>query len=92
VDSKQFDQIMAKLDRIMNLIALDAVKDLTPDEKIAKLSDMKFQPMEIAPIVGKTPNAVRIALFHIRKEKRAKGQELTEETHAEAVESPVQES
>jgi len=30
---------------------------------------MKFQPIEIAPIVGKTPNAVRIVLFRIRKER-----------------------
>jgi hypothetical protein len=90
MDSKQFEQLMAKLDRIMNLIALDAVKDLNPDEKIARLSDMKFQPMEIAPIVGKTPNAVRIVLHHIRRERRVK-EEPTEVGPSELIESPLQE-
>jgi hypothetical protein len=60
---------MAKLDRIINLLALDTVKGLEPEDQISRLSDMKFQPIEIAPIVGKTSNAVRVALHHIRKKK-----------------------
>ena len=91
MDSEQFEQLMAKLDRIMNLIALDALKGLSPDEQIARLSDMKFQPMEIAPIIGKTPNAVRVALHHIRKGRRVKEEELTEGP-SELVERPAQES
>ena len=77
MDNKQFEQIMTKLDRITSLLALDAIKELEPEEQISRLADMKFQPMEIAPIVGKTPNAVRIALHYIRK-KKPKGEEPLE--------------
>jgi hypothetical protein len=69
LDNSQYEKISAKLDRIISLLAVNAVKGLEPEDQIGRLSDMKFQPIEIAPIVGKTPNAVRIVLFRIRKER-----------------------
>lgn len=69
LDNSQYEKISAKLDRIVNLLALNAVKGLETEDQIGRLSDMKFQPSEIAPIVGKTPNAVRITLHYLRKKK-----------------------
>ena len=47
------------------------------------------EPMEIAPIVGKSPNAVRVALHYIRK-KKGKGEESLG-APSESVDSPAQE-
>jgi len=69
LDSSQYEKISAKLDRIINLLALNAVKGLDPEDQIGRLSDLKLQPSEIAPIVGKSPNAVRITLHYLRKKR-----------------------
>ena len=81
MDSSQFEKISAKLDRIINLVALDAVKTLESDEQIRRLSGMGFQPSEIAVIVGRTPNAVRIALHYLRKKKSPEPEESVAEIH-----------
>jgi hypothetical protein len=70
MDNNQYKKILEKLDKIINLLALNAVRGLDPDRQIEALTEFGFQPSDIAPIVGRTPNAVRIALHEIRTGKR----------------------
>jgi hypothetical protein len=87
LNDSQYEKISAKLDRIINLLALNAVKGLESEEQVGRLSDLKFQPSEIAPIVGKSPNAVRITLYHLRKKRSTE----TEEPPADTTETKDQE-
>jgi hypothetical protein len=87
LENSQYEKISAKLDRIINLLALNAVKGLEPEDQVGRLSDLKFQPSEIAPIVGKSPNAVRITLHYLRKKRSSE----TEESPARTPETKDQE-
>jgi len=67
LDNEQYSNISRKLDRILTLLSLTAIKGLQQDEQILALSSAGFQPSDIGPMLGKTPNAVSIALHRIRK-------------------------
>ncbi len=56
-----------KLDRMLMLLGVLAVKGLTQTEQIAMLSRIGFTPKEIADVIGTTSNTVRVALVGIRK-------------------------
>jgi DNA-directed RNA polymerase specialized sigma24 family protein len=45
-------------------------EEVSEYQKIDALSQIGFQPSEIAIMLGLTPNAVRIRLFKIRKKNR----------------------
>lgn len=68
MDEAQFEQISQKLDRIIMLLSLNTVRGLETDQQILTLSSAGFQPSEIARFLGKTPNAVRVALHKIRRQ------------------------
>jgi DNA-directed RNA polymerase specialized sigma24 family protein len=67
-----------KLDEIsVRLLALIAIKDLPQKQQIALLSRVGFSPSGIAELIGMSSNAVRVALFSIRKsEKQGKKMRL----------------
>lgn len=56
-----------KLDRVLRLLALIAVKGLSQTDQIALLDRAGFAPKEIAEIVGTTSNTVRVGLVAIRR-------------------------
>lgn len=60
-------RVEEKLDRILRLLGVIAVKGLTQSEQIATLSNLGFAPKEIAIVLGTTPNTVRVTLVGIRR-------------------------
>lgn len=62
------ERLTERLDTIIRLLALNVTKGRPVKEKIFMMSQAGFQPKEIAVILGKTPNSVRVALFKVRKE------------------------
>ena len=56
-----------KLDRVVRLLGVIAVRGLPQLQQIATLSRIGFSPKEIAEVAGTTPNTVRVALVSIRK-------------------------
>jgi hypothetical protein len=65
-------QVSEKLDRVLRLLAMLAVKGLSQTEQIATLNRVGFAPKEIADVLGTTANTVRVALVGIRKAGRLK--------------------
>ena len=69
--AKQFeDLINEKLDRMLRLLGMFAVKGLSQREQISALSRAGFAPKDIAELLGTTANTVRVALVSIRKTER----------------------
>lgn len=65
-----FLEISNKLDILIRLFGLSLVMNIkVQKEQIALLSDVGFQPKEIADILGTTNNTVSVALHSIRKER-----------------------
>lgn len=71
-DSKTLSQIDDKLSTLIRLISLDIVKGRTFIEQVELLSNAGLAPAEIAAVLGKTPNNIRVQLHHIRKKKSEK--------------------
>ncbi|HVA17120.1 MAG TPA: hypothetical protein VMV59_05325 [Candidatus Dormibacteraeota bacterium] len=69
-------RVEEKLDRILRLLGVIAVKDLSQSEQIATLSEIGFAPSEIARILGTTPNTVRVTLVGIRKAAKHNGRRV----------------
>ncbi len=67
--SEQFKHIVAKLDSLIRLAALNLVADKKQEEKIQLLNAAGFQPRDIAQIIGTTPNTVRVRLSNLRKSR-----------------------
>ena len=61
------DELLTKIDRIMRLLATNAIKGLTQREQIAILNQVGFPPREIADLVGTSSNTVRVELVALRK-------------------------
>lgn len=65
-------EIKDKLDILVKLTALNIIKDIDYPEQVMLLSSIGLQPKEIAELLAKTPNSVRVTLSRLRKEKKAK--------------------
>lgn len=65
-------EIKDKLDILVKLTALNIIKDIDYPEQVMILSSIGLQPKEIAELLAKTPNSVRVTLSRLRKEKKAK--------------------
>ena len=68
MNDKQFDEISSKLDTITKLLAMSAVEGKQLKQQISLLHSLGLQPKQIADVLGKTPNHVRVALHELRKE------------------------
>ena len=64
------NEISGKLDKILKLLSMDAVKEYpTEQEKIELLDSLGFRPVEIAKFLNKSPENVSVQLGIIRKKK-----------------------
>ncbi len=61
--------IVTKLDTLIKLTALNALRGRELKEQVLILDRMGYQPKEIAEILGKTPNHISVALYEIRKRR-----------------------
>ena len=70
---KLLNEISGKLDKMLKLLALDAVKVLEKEQdKIELLDSLGFKPVEIARFLNKSPENVSVQLGIIRKKKEPK--------------------
>jgi len=70
MDDEQFRILMRRLDSLNRLVAASAVKGLSFREAVQLLNSVGMQPREIAQVLGKTANSVRVTLFGVRKSKK----------------------
>ena len=70
MDEKQFSMILSKLDSIIKLQAIAAVREKGLREQVAMLASLGFQPKQIADILGKTPNHISVILSELRKAEK----------------------
>jgi len=84
MDEQQFTQLSNKMDTIIKLLALNAVAGKQLKDQVAILSSFGFQPKQIAEMLGKTPNNIRVILHRLRQERgEPETEEETVETKAE---------
>jgi hypothetical protein len=83
-------EISGKLDKILKLLAIDAVKEFsTEQEKIGLLDSLGFRPAEIAQFLNKTPENVSMQLSIIRKKKEKTPKTATKPETEKAVTQQV---
>lgn len=66
---KQIQEISAKLDRFLRLLAVSVTFGKSQNEQIRLLDNAGFQPKEIADIIGTTANTVRVGKAAMKKKK-----------------------
>ncbi|MCH7666211.1 MAG: hypothetical protein IH936_09835 [Acidobacteria bacterium] len=66
----EVSQLVARLDILVRLDALNLVAGKKQGEQIALLSAAGLAPKEIAEILETTPNTVRVRLSNFRKQKK----------------------
>lgn len=63
-------EISEKMDKLLRLQALEAVKGITAEQgKVELLDSLGFRPIEIAKLLNKTPENVSMQLSNVRKKK-----------------------
>lgn len=74
MDKKQFFQISKKLDILINLFLEKRQKEnnYSDEAQALYLASFNLAPSEIAPLLAKSPNAVRILLTRLRKKGKLK--------------------
>jgi len=76
MDETDSKEIIERLDKLIRVVALTGMKELTSTQKIALLSQAGFGPKEIAEIIGTSQNVVNVRLSEMR---RAKSREIIRE-------------
>jgi hypothetical protein len=72
-------EISGKLDKILKLLAVGAVKGYSKEQdKIELLDSLGFRPVEISKFLNKSQDNVNVQLSIIRKKKEQKSKELEE--------------
>jgi hypothetical protein len=67
------EEISGKLDKVLKLLAIDAVKGFEKEQqKIELLDSIGFKPSEIAKMLNKSPENVSVVLGSMRKKKDQK--------------------
>ncbi len=70
MDEKQFAVVVDKLDKMLKLMARQAVGGMAREQdKIEVLDSLDFRPGEIAKMLNKSPENVSVVLGIIRKKK-----------------------
>jgi DNA-directed RNA polymerase specialized sigma24 family protein len=67
------EQTLEKLDQILRMLAVMAMRGLKQREQITLLDDAGFQPKTIAELLGTSSNTVRVELVTLRKARAQKG-------------------
>ena len=71
MDDTQFKELKDKLGVITKLLTLNLVRDMKlQKDKIIVLASFGFQPVQIAELLGTTPDTVSSTLYRARKKKR----------------------
>lgn len=68
------DEVCKRLDRLIRLVSVAIIQGKNNRQQIEILGQAGFQPVEIADIVGTTPNTVRVEMSNMRKRKAVTGQ------------------
>jgi hypothetical protein len=63
--------LVARLDRIANLLALSHVRDLDQPEKIRVLDAVGYTAAEIGALLNEKPNTISAALYRQRHPKKS---------------------
>lgn len=63
-------ELVARLDRIANLLALAYVRDLEKPEKIRVLDAVGYTATEIGALLNERPNTISSALYRQRQPKK----------------------
>lgn len=75
VNHMESTEIEQKLDILIKLVAMGAVGNQPLREQIRRLDMIGLAPKDIAAILGKSPNHVRVELTYIRKQKKTGGEQ-----------------
>lgn len=62
--------ICDRLDTLIKLSIASIISEKSYEDQIWILSNAGFQPKDIAEFLNRTPNAIRVKLFELRKEKK----------------------
>ena len=65
----QTKELSRKMDTVIRLLAMEVARGRDLRDQIKLLDQAGLKPADIADVLGKTPNAIRVALFSIRKSK-----------------------
>jgi len=73
VDEKQSIGVLEKLDKILKLLTMEAVKGLPKEQdKIAFLDSLEFKSSDIDRLLGKSPGYSSVVLSQLKKKKQPK--------------------
>jgi hypothetical protein len=77
MNDKQFKELSKKLDTLIKLTAINALRDRNLTDQIGILSEIGLMPKEIAAILGTDPATVRTLKSRVKKRKANKKEEET---------------
>ena len=84
-------EISGKMDKLLRLQALEAVKGISGEQgKIELLDSLGFRPIEIAQLLNKTQDNISVQLGIIRKKKSGKKTKPAEQAVSEEAKSNEQ--
>ena len=78
--SNASSELVARLDRIANLMALAHVRDFEQPEKIRVLDAVGYTPREIAEFLNEKPNTISAALYRQRHPRKTAARRQTKAT------------
>lgn len=87
MSEKQFKELAQKMDILIKLTALSALKEKSKTEQIGILSELGLRTKEIVLIVGTTEGYVQTAKKRLRKRGKVKGGETCGENPQENISS-----
>jgi len=70
VNESESGQIEKKLDILIKLSAIEAVRGREFREQVMILNQVGFQPKDIADLLNKSPNNISVTLNYIRKNQK----------------------
>jgi hypothetical protein len=71
-DQAAYSDLLERLDRLADLVALTLVRGLEQDEQIRVLSAAGYTPSKIGAFLDIRPNTVSVALMRARQKKTTK--------------------
>lgn len=70
MNESESGQIEKKLDILIKLSAIEAVRGREFREQVMILNQVGFQPKDIADLLNKSPNNISVTLNYIRKNQK----------------------
>ena len=83
MSEKQFEILSEKIDTLIKLTAINALKDRSLTDQVEILSEIGLQPKEIATILGTDPNTVSVLKSRVKRRSK----KTEDETPREGCES-----